>query len=120
MELLKRHLAHQTDYCVLEIDEYARHSGERMYLTHLRVLRWSPDAFRKIKHDWSVFRQVVTVPLFALPMLSPNDPSCEKWARFVEKLGWRPLDISVPCHDGEARPLYIHEAEPDRRREESA
>lgn len=111
MVLLERLCAHETDYCVLEIDVYGNEGDERMYLAHLRVLRWSPSTLRKIKSDWAVFRQFVTVPLFALPMLSPEEASYEKWARFVKKLGWKPTHIQVLCADGLERPLFIHETQ---------
>lgn len=118
MKLLAQHIAHKTDYCVFEIDEYKNEEGKQMLLVHLRVLVWSRDTLRKIKHDWAVFRQAVKSPLYALPMLSPDDPECSKWKRFVELMGWKPLNILVCCNDGLERPLYIHEI--DRRTEEGA
>ena len=102
MVLLERHTAHETDYCVLEIDVYGNEGGERMYLAHLRVLRWSPSTLRKIKYDWAVFRKAVTVPLFASPM---HDDA--RWVKFVTMMGWRPHS-TVLCQDGITRPLYIH------------
>jgi hypothetical protein len=102
MVLLERHTAHETDYCVLEIDEYGNEGGERMYLAHLRVLRWSPSTLRKIKSDWAVFRKAVTVPLFASPM---HDDA--RWVKFVTMMGWHPF-AHVLCQDGITRPLYIH------------
>jgi hypothetical protein len=107
MVFLKRHLAHQTDYCTFELDEYRDEAGAQMLLAHLRVHKWSHSALKRIAHDWAAFRQCVQAPLYATPMLSPNDTACEKWARFVKKLGWRPYS-TVLCHDGIERPLYIH------------
>jgi hypothetical protein len=102
MVFLKTHLAHQTDYCTFELDEYRTDEGHQMLLAHLRVHKWSPSYLRRIAHDWVVFRQAVTVPLFASPMV--EHPS---WVRFVTKMGWRPFS-TVLCHDGIERPLYIH------------
>ena len=115
MVLLERHTAHETDYCVLEIDVYGNEGGERMYLAHLRVLRWSPSTLRKIIHDWRIFRAAVPITLYALPMLSANDPDHAKWDRFVRKLGWAPTGIMVSCNDELERQLYIHEKEANRR-----
>jgi hypothetical protein len=42
MVFLKRHLAHQTDYCTFELDEYRTDEGHQMLLAHLRVQKWSP------------------------------------------------------------------------------
>ena len=108
MELVAQHVAHQTDDVTFELDEYRDASGNQMLLAHLRVHRWSLSALRRIQRDWAVFRQAVTVPLFSTPMLSPEDPEFSKWERFVTRMGWRPLHITVLCHDGIERPLYIH------------
>jgi hypothetical protein len=97
-----RHLAHDTDYCTLELDEYRDAAGAQMLLAHLRVHKWSHSALRRIRHDWAAFRQCVQAPLFASPM--GDDP---KWHRFVTLMGWRPYS-TVLCHDGIERPLYIH------------
>jgi hypothetical protein len=102
MVFLKTHLAHQTDYCTFELDEYRTDEGHQMLLAHLRVHKWSHSYLRRIAHDWAVFRQAVTVPLFASPMV--EHPS---WVRFVTKMGWLPFS-TVLCLDGIERPLYIH------------
>jgi hypothetical protein len=102
MVFLKRHLAHDTDYCTFELDDYRSDEGRQMLIAHLRVHKWSHSYLRRIAHDWAVFRQAVTVPLFASPM--QDDPS---WVKFVTLMGWRPYS-TVLCHDGIERPLYIH------------
>jgi hypothetical protein len=102
MVFLKRHLAHDTDYCTFELDEYRDEAGAQMLLAHLRVHKWSAATLRRIKGDWSLFRQAVTTPLYASPMV--EHPS---WVRFVTMMGWRPYS-TVLCHDGIERPLYIH------------
>jgi hypothetical protein len=104
MDLVKRHLAHDTDYCTFELDEYRNEAGAQMLLAHLRVHNWSPGSLKRIKRDWAAFRQAVTAPLYASPM-SHDD----KWVRFVSMMGWRPFS-TVLCHDGIERPLYIHTA----------
>jgi hypothetical protein len=102
MVFLKRHLAHDTDYCTFELDEYRDEAGAQMLLAHLRVHKWSLHYLRRIAHDWAVFRQAVTMPLYASPM--QDDP---RWVKFVTLMGWRPYS-TVLCHDGIERPLYIH------------
>jgi hypothetical protein len=102
MVFLKRHLAHDTDYCTFELDEYRNEAGEQMLLAHLRVHKWSLSTLRRIQHDWAHFRQCIRTPLYASPM--QDDP---KWVRFVTLMGWRPYS-TVLCHDGIERPLYIH------------
>lgn len=108
MVFLKRHLAHETDYCTLELDEYRTDAGEQMLLAHLRVHQWSLSALRRIQHDWAAFRRSVTTPIFSLPMLAPSDPAFDKWLRFVTMFGWRPTGQQVLCLDGIERPLFIH------------
>jgi hypothetical protein len=102
MDFHKRHVAHDTDYCTLELDEYRDAAGAQMLLAHLDVHKWSASSLRRIKGDWTVFRQAVTTPLFAHPL--HDDP---KWEKFVTLMGWRPFS-TVLCHDGIERPLFIH------------
>lgn len=102
MVFLKRHIAHQTDYCTFGIDEYRDDAGAQMLLAHLHVHKWSSSTLRRIHRDWSLFREAVTAPLYASPMT--DDP---KWVRFVSMMGWRPFS-TVLCQDGIERPLYIH------------
>jgi hypothetical protein len=102
MDLVKTHLAHQTDYCTFELDEYRDEAGAQMLLAHLRVHKWSAKYLKRIQNDWAVFRSIVTGTLFASPMT--DDP---KWERFVRMMGWRSFS-TVLCHDGIERPLYIH------------
>lgn len=102
MDFHKRYLAHQSDDCTFELDEHRDASGNQMLLVHLRVHRWSKSSLKRIKRDWALFRQHVTVPLFASPM--DHD---KRWEKFVTLMGWRPFS-TVLCHDGIERPLYIH------------
>jgi hypothetical protein len=108
MERVAIYTAHQTDDVTFELDEYRDAEGHQMLLAHLRVHQWTPSAMRRIRHDWSVFRKAITTNLYALPMLSPEDPEFSKWERFVTSMGWRPIHSKVLCHDGIERPLYIH------------
>jgi hypothetical protein len=102
MDLVKTHLAHQTDYCTFELDEYRNEAGEQMLLAHLQVHKWSLGNLKRIARDWALFRAAVSAPLYASPMA--DDP---KWHRFVTMMGWRHYS-TVLCHDGIERPLYIH------------
>ncbi|MGY3589372.1 hypothetical protein [Bradyrhizobium sp. USDA 4350] len=102
MDLHSRWVAHDTDDCTFEIDEYRNAEGHQMLLVHLRVHRWTAASCRRIKRDWALFRQAVRTPLFASPMT--DDP---KWERFVTMMGWRPFS-KVLCRDGIERPLFIH------------
>jgi hypothetical protein len=102
MEFVARHLAHDTDYCTFELDEYRDAAGAQMLLAHLRVHKWSATYLKRIQNDWAVFRSIVTGTLFASPMT--DEP---KWHRFVTSMGWRPYS-TVLCQDGIERPLYIH------------
>jgi hypothetical protein len=103
MVFLKRHLAHDTDYCKFELDEYRTDAGEQMLLAHLRVRHWSRATLKRIKDDWALFRSVVTSPLYATPM-----EDSRLWRQFVDLYGWRDTGQRVLCHDGIERPLYIH------------
>lgn len=105
MKLVAQHVAHKSDDCTFELDEYRDAEGRQLLLAHLRVHRWSAAALKRIKHDWQVFRQCVTVPLFANPV--QDDPL---WIKFVTLMGWRPFS-QVLCHDGIERPLYIHKVD---------
>jgi hypothetical protein len=102
MDLVSRWTAHDTEDCTFELDEYRDDAGKQMLLAHLRVHKWSPEALKRIRHDWRVFRSVVTAPLYASPM--QDDP---KWIKFVTLMGWRPFS-KVLCQDGIERPLFIH------------
>lgn len=102
MKLVAQHLAHKSDDCTFELDEYRNDAGEQMLLAHLRVHRWTKESMLNIKREWKLFRQCVTAPLFANP---PQDNP--KWVKFVTLMGWRPFS-KVLCHDGIERPLYIH------------
>lgn len=103
MELVKTHLAHETDYCTFELDEYRDEAGAQMLLAHLRVHKWSHTSLRRIRNDWMHFRQCVRSPLYATPMVHED-----RWVKFVTLMGWRPTNQTVLCHDGIERPLYIH------------
>jgi hypothetical protein len=103
MKLVAQHVAHDTDYCKFEIEEYRTDEGHPMLLAHLHVKQWSPSALKKIRHDWKVFRQHITAPLFATPMVDDD-----KWRKFVTLMGWRPTGQMVLCRDGIERPIYIH------------
>jgi hypothetical protein len=102
MELVATHMAHQTDYVTFALDEYRDAEGHQMLLAHLHVHKWTPQYLKRIRRDWAVFRNAVTMPLFA----TPKDYDA-KWDRFVTLMGWKPYS-SVLCHDGIERPLYIH------------
>ncbi|MGM5019199.1 hypothetical protein [Tardiphaga sp. 367_B4_N1_1] len=108
MVFLKRYVAHDNEDCTFEIDEYRDDAGEPKLLAHLRVHKWTPKALKRIQRDWHTFRSTVTSPLYALPMLSPNDAGYSKWLRFVEMFGWRPTGQLVRCLDEIERPLFIH------------
>ena len=56
MELMAQHVAHQTDYVTFELDEYRDASGRQMLLAHLRVHRWSPSVFKRLRREFSEMR----------------------------------------------------------------
>lgn len=103
MKLVAHHVAHDNDDCTFELDEYRNEQGHQMLLAHLKVHRWSKNALKRIIRDWTVFRQHITAPLFATPMVDD-----ERWRKFVTRTGWRPTGQMVLCQDGIERPLYIH------------
>jgi hypothetical protein len=103
MQRVARHLAHKTDYCTFELDEYRDEAGAQMLLAHLRFHKWTLSALKRCIRDWHLFRQCVHAPLYATPMV--ND---DRWRRFVTRMGWRPTSQTVLCHDGIERPLYTH------------
>ena len=49
-------------------------------LAHLRVFRWSPSVLKSLLKNWSLLRQCVKAPLFALAEVDDD-----KWARFVTR-----------------------------------
>ena len=49
-------------------------------LAHLRVFRWSPSVLKSLLKNWSLLRQCVKAPLFALA-----EADDDKWARFVTR-----------------------------------
>ncbi|WP_316235069.1 MULTISPECIES: hypothetical protein [unclassified Bradyrhizobium] len=108
MEYVGTHYAHKTDYVTFALDEYRGAEGQQMLLAHLHVHQWSPSSLKRIRHDWALFREAIPVPLFALPMLSTEDPAYPKWERFVTSMGWRPTNQQVLCLDGIERPLFTH------------
>jgi hypothetical protein len=103
MDLLNRYVAHEDDDCTFLLDDYGDAEGRQMLLAHLEVHRWSRSALKRIARTWAIFRQHITVPLFATPKVDD-----EKWRKFVTRMGWRPTNQMVLCHDGIERPLYIH------------
>lgn len=103
MEFVERYVAHEDEDCELLLDEYRDASGQQMLLAHLKVHRWSLGALKRIARNWSVFRQHITAPIYATPMVDD-----EKWRRFVTRMGWQSTGQQVLCHDGIERPLYIH------------
>lgn len=102
-QFVARYPALITDDYAFELDEYKRADGAQLLLAHILIHKWSHAVFKRIFHEWKVFRQCVRAPLFAVP--KHND---EKWHKFVTALGFKPLLDDVPCVNGERRPLYLH------------
>jgi hypothetical protein len=113
LELVAQHVAHKTDDVTFELDEYRDAEGHTMLLAHLLVHQWSAQSLKRIRRDWAAFRPTITLPLFALPKHSPDDPGYQKWERFVTLMGWRPTGQQVRCLDGIERPLFIHTRVPN-------
>ncbi|UGA46791.1 hypothetical protein HU230_0012410 [Bradyrhizobium quebecense] len=93
---------------VLGTDEYAIHiedfrrGQDTFLLLHLRFTRWTPSVFKRFIAHWTLLRQCVTAPLFAL-----GEVDDDKWERFVTRFGFRFLQ-TVKCENGETRRLFIH------------
>lgn len=104
MKLVAQHVAHKSDDCIFELDEYRDDAGRQFLLAHLRIFKWSPASYKRIKRDWATFRKAVTAPLFANPV-QVNDPL---WVKFLTRMGWRLFKPDILCHDGLVRPLYFH------------
>jgi len=101
MRFVKRHDVLRTDDFWFELDEY-RDGEQQMLLAHLQFFHWSPRVCRQFIQDWRVFRQYVTVPLFACP----KDMDAKTF-KFLCKTGWR-FKQHIECDDGKIRPLFIH------------
>lgn len=104
MEMVAQHRVHRNDDFTFELDEYRDDEGHQMLLAHLRVHTWTAQSLKRMRKMWSLFRTVVTAPIFANPPHEVFDP---KWARFVTLVGFKPF-TTVLCHDGIERPLFIH------------
>jgi hypothetical protein len=96
-----------TEWCVLEcpvysftLDEYGR-GADRMVFAHLAVHKWSLSGLKQIIHDFTVFRQHVVCPLYAVALVDD-----EKWSAFVGLLGFKFL-TNVLCENGEQRRLFV-------------
>ena len=105
-EFHQNHLVLDKPEYLFDIDEYRR-GQEQFLLAHISVHEWSPRVLKMILHDWRLFRQCVTAPLFACA--GPGDT--DKWERFVSRLGFRFLR-NVICENGEPRRLFIHAVQP--------
>lgn len=102
-KFVKRHRIITTDDYWGEIDEYQR-GGDQLLLSHIRVARWSPSVRKSLLHDWGLFRQCVTAPLFATGLVDDD-----KFAKFLDMLGYKLLLPEVTCVNGGSRRLYIHQ-----------
>lgn len=87
---------------LFEIDEYLDAAGHQFLYAHLRVFKFTPSVFKAIKKDWSVFRQHIVSPLFAI-----GEVEDAKWVKFVTSLGFVPA-MDVVCLNGERRLMYRH------------
>jgi hypothetical protein len=105
---VQRHRALFTDDYWCEIDEYRRASGEQFLLAHLRVARWAPSVLKRFHREWSLFRTVVTAPIFAYA----GEDAGDKWVKFVTRFGFRPLHQTINCNNGAQRPIFIHTVSP--------
>lgn len=102
MERVNAFVAHETPEYKFELEERRNEQGQTMLLAHLSFTRWSVGALKRCMRDWKLFRQHVTVPLFASPKVYDK-----RWEKFVTLMGWKPF-TTVLCNDGVERPLYIH------------
>lgn len=101
-EFVTRHDALDTEDFQFDLDEYRRASGEQFLLAHILVKRWSPSVCKRIREQWRVFRQCVSLPIFATPKV--DDAS---WRKFVGMLGFEYLQDTI-CNNGAQRPIFIH------------
>jgi hypothetical protein len=100
-EFITRHSILDYPEYWFELDEYRRPNGEQFLLVHLRVAKLSPSVLKRIDHEWSVFRTLVTAPLFAIA-----ETQDKKWERFVARLGFKP-HCDVICNNGVPRRMFI-------------
>lgn len=101
-EFVARHIVvkHPEYWC--EIDEYRR-GDDQLLLGHIRFIKVSPSAFKRLLKEWRLLRQCVTAPIFAVC----GEGSPEVWERFVAHLGFQPFGMEVECNNGALRQLYI-------------
>lgn len=94
-------IALETPEYIFEVEEWRR-GEDQMVFVHLLVLKWNLTALKRMVHAFSVFRECVTVPVYAC-----GEVDDAKWRAFVALFGFKPL-TEVECTDGKRRRLYIH------------
>jgi hypothetical protein len=90
------------DY-VFDIDEYRRGDEQRL-TAHIAFENFNKQILKRVLHEWKIFRQCVTAPLFAYC----GGYDTDKWVAFVSLLGFRPTDDFMTCNNGERRQIFIH------------
>lgn len=104
-EFVTTHDALRTDDYLVLLDEYRRPSdGAQLILAHISVNRWAVSVFKRMRREWSLFRSLCTVPIYATP-----EEDTPKWRKFVTSLGFRPLVEDAVCNNGAHRPIFIHQ-----------
>jgi hypothetical protein len=73
-----------------------------MLFAHLRFSKFSPSLLREALHDWAVFRECVSAPVFCV---GENDDA--KFERFVTLFGFKSLNTDV-VWEGKSRRLFLH------------
>lgn len=94
-----RHRALDRPEYLFEIDEYRR-GADQFLMAHLRFAKFSPSIFKRVLHEWKVFRSCTYAPIFAL-----GEVDDDKWKNFVTHLGFT-FDRDVVCLNGERRRMF--------------
>lgn len=87
------------------LDDFGNADGDQMCLMHIDVdhTKFTPRVMKRLLHEWSVLRTVVTAPLYGIE----DTPDDDKWERFVSLLGFQNTFTRVDCTDGCSRRLFV-------------
>lgn len=99
-KFVTRHRALTQPHYWFDIDEYRR-GADQMLLAHLRFSKFSPTILRNALHDWALFREHVSAPVFAF-----GEVEDAKFERFVSLFGFKPLGTNITIQ-GESRKLFL-------------
>lgn len=96
------HTVQDNDAYCLTLNEYRR-GDDQFIMTHFSVKHFSLSTLKRMKREWSVLRECVSAPLYAVC----NDGDEDKWVHFVSAFGFKPTGKNISCNNGATRRLFI-------------